>query len=188
MPKTCMKMIIVSNSPLITICGMWSQFLDSGVVIFLHLKMATFGDFGCKKMGLRTPEYKNGDHFLSTLPNICYLPILFATSLGYVSRDVSTKIWKQHQESWSWFKILFWGNTTKDMTTERTFVKKETDVRIGWNRPIIECTDPYLTSNLFSFHKKRKRKRLKWWVITDNTMFSKLEIWKVVTQPWKLPS
>ena len=95
MPKTCMKMIIASNSPLITICGMWSQFLDSGVVIFLHLKMATFGDFGCKKMGLRTPEYKNGDHFLSLfvkITQICYLPILFATSLGYVSRDVSTKI------------------------------------------------------------------------------------------------
>ena len=66
MLKTCMKMIIASNSPLITICGMWSQFLDSGVVIFLHLKMATFGEFGCKKMGLRTPEYKNGDHFFVT--------------------------------------------------------------------------------------------------------------------------
>ena len=70
-------------------------------------------------MGLRTPEYKNGDHFLSTLPNICYLPILFATCLGFVSRDVSTKIWKQHQESWSLFKILVLGKTTKDIWGRR---------------------------------------------------------------------
>ena len=86
-------MIIASNSALITICGMWSQFLDSGVVIFLHLKMATFGKFGCKKMGLRTPEYKNGDHFLSLFVNITQMMFQQKFENSIKNLDLDSRSW-----------------------------------------------------------------------------------------------
>ena len=34
-------------------------------------------------------------------------------------------------------------------------------VRIGWNRPIIECTDPYLKNNPFSFFKCKYKYKYK---------------------------
>ena len=47
-------------------------------------KTAIFSDFGCKKMGLRMPKSKNGDHFLSpTIPknsgiDFCFTSISFS--------------------------------------------------------------------------------------------------------------
>ena len=51
---------------------------------FFAPEKAIFSDFGCKKMGLRMPKSKNGDHFLSpTIPknggiDSCFTRISFS--------------------------------------------------------------------------------------------------------------
>ena len=71
LPKNDIHVKQESNPPFLGIVGdkKWSPFSDLGFQSpnFWHLKTADISDFGYKKIGLQTPKFENGDHFLSPI-------------------------------------------------------------------------------------------------------------------------